>query len=44
MAQTPKNVAELKNKVDFGIITIREDEFEADSQQRRLGILKTYSP
>ncbi len=28
MAQTNTNIAKLKNKVDFGIITIREDEFE----------------
>lgn len=33
MAQTPKNIAELKNKIDFGIITIREDEFEAVLQR-----------
>lgn len=33
MAQTIKNIAELKNKIDFGIITIREDEFEAVLQR-----------
>jgi len=33
MAQTNMNIAELKNRVDFGIITIREDEFEAVLQR-----------
>ena len=33
MVQTNTNIAELKNKVDFGIITIREDEFEAVLQR-----------
>ncbi|HBB98041.1 MAG TPA: hypothetical protein DC054_21875 [Blastocatellia bacterium] len=29
MAELPSNVADAKDKIDFGIITIREDEFEA---------------
>ena len=29
MAELPSNVADAKDKRDFGIITIREDEFEA---------------
>lgn len=33
MAQISTDIAELKNKVDFGIITIREDEFEAVLQR-----------
>lgn len=41
MAQTNTNIAELKNKVDFGIITIREDEFEAVLQRFPLDELVT---
>lgn len=41
MAQTNTNIAELKNKVDFGIITIREDEFEAVLQRLPLEELVT---
>ncbi len=29
MSHITSNIAELKGSVDFGIITIREDEFEA---------------
>jgi nucleoside phosphorylase len=41
MAQTNTNIAELKNKVDFCIITIREDEFEAVLQRFPLDELVT---
>lgn len=33
MVQISTNIAELKGKVDFGIITIREDEFDAVQQR-----------
>jgi nucleoside phosphorylase len=33
MVQINTNISELKGKVDFGIITIREDEFEAIQQR-----------